>query len=612
MVRAARSAVVLVLGLLLVGCESISTEQRVSTKSCISLQQCLELLETIEVGKYGIGENEQAFAKSFTRFGEAALDELLQRLDIGGNRGKIVGYAIASFNPIDEKYLPQIVEGVKKDVSWLAGALGNIPTEKGAEAAVDAYLVSDSAPHNQEAHAVIKQGERAVPFIIQRMQCGERCSDIRPSLLVYIVEEMDDAAKVFVAKSIVERLNEPDISRANQANLIALFFKMGPQGLVVEKDLEDLAQISPKLSPLIDQAFVGIHSVHSGRVLAEWIKQNPYSSEILYEAVKLGSAAKDAGPAIMELLVSESLEIKVNAVRALGFIEYEPAEQVLIPLMEDEKNIQLSWVAVSALSRLGNTASIPALHKVAEEYWHPAVRKEAKLAIEAIQQRQLETTKEKKVGGAGAYPFSRFDVQSCEKVALKALPIDKSQKLYGFDNPALEALKYPSYVIGYKAGDEEEQKASEPDGVIEINRHNIVEVRTEVSRTPHVAVRAENGWLTGYYGGEWGGELTFVPDSGEPQKLQDGNVRDIFKFDGFFVAISGVAHLRINRGVVYRIQKDADDWKVDHWIALPGAPEDTWLAETGEVVIDTYSGGTIMLSEDGNLRMSPCDGYEEH
>lgn len=611
--RAAFRAGVVLSAIALVGCASTITKPSGQALRCETLAECLATLKTLKTDKYGISPDEQNFAKSFTRFGEPALVELLRRLDIDDNREKIVGYAIASFDPIDEKYLPQIVDGVKKDVSWLARALGNIPTEKAAEAAVDAYLVSNSAPHNQEAQAVKKQGVRAIPFILQSMQCGEICEDVRQDLLVYIIGEMDDTTKTHTAKEIVRRLSASDISRANQAHLIALFFNMGPQGLIVESDLEVLAQSEPKLAPQIEQAFVGIHSENSGKVFAEWIRQDP-NRLILRDVAELGPAAQDAGPAIIPLLSSEDPEIRVTAARSLGFLQYKAAEKDLVATLNDTSNIQLNWVAVDALGRIGCKSSVPFLKKVADEHWYPAVRDQARLAIAHINEGINYGSKFHKDNFAfDFFDYQNLDVKSCKKVKLSPASVDSSFKLtQNHDSAALESLTYSSYVIGYTAGDEQEQRAKDPDAVIVVNQNNMVEVREEVRKTPNVAVRTNHGWLTGYNGGEWGGELMYKPDSGDIQKLLDANVADLFKFGEGYVAITGLAHLSLNSGLIFRVFQEGDSWQIDPWIILPGAPRDSWRADTNEIVIDTYGGGTIIIGEGGSLRMAPCDEYEDN
>lgn len=589
-------------------CTASSTKHKLATEKCNTLSHCLTILESIEPSQYGLSIQEKAFAELFTRFGEPALKELLQRLDLGDNRSKIAGYAISRFGSIDEKYLPQIVEGVKNNIASLASALGNIPTAQAAKTTVDLFLTSQSAPNNQVANALKKQGKRAVPFILQRMQCGSYCEGIRPGLLVYSIGAMDAATRAYAAKAIIKRLHQSDISLANQANLLALFFNMDTPGLVAEKGLERLARKHPKLIPQIDKAYVGIRSKHSGRVFAEWIRQYPNNTLLLRDVAELGPTAKDAGPAVMALLRSPSSEVQVAAARALGFLQYKPASQALMNTFKNTLNAQLHWVAANSLGRLGQTSAIPFLQKIADEHWYIAVKQEAMRAIKHIQQGNAYSPHFHKSNFAfDFFKYQHPSIESCQQVTLKKIPPDPKNKLLrNRDLPALQALTYDSYIIGYTAADEEEQRAENPDGIVIINQNTAVEVREERKKTPNVAIRVKNGWLTGYDGGEWGGDLRFQAKSGDAQQLLNNNVENLFKFGTGYIALTGLSHLMMNEGMVYRVFNVDGQWRVTPWVTLPGAPIDSWRTETGEILIDTYSGGSILLAEDGKLRMAPC------
>ena len=581
--------------------------------NCESLTACLDYLDVIEIGKYGLSKEEQAFAESFTRFGEPALIELLQRLGIGGNRAKIVGYAISSFDPIDEKYLPQIVQGVESDVSWLARALGNIPTDKGAKAAVEAYLVSDSAPRNQEAHAVVKQGKRAVPFILNSMQCGEYCQDVRQGLLVHIVGEFDDSAKVFAATEIVDKLNNSSISRANKANLLGLFFNLGAVGVIAEKDLEELWQGEPKLRDTIDRAFVGMGSKHVGRIFRQAIEEQPENYELFRMVSKFGPLAQEAAPSILNAMRSSRGEHHIYAVLALGFLKYAPAEPQLVAAVDDLTSPRQNWVAVNALGRLGLRTSLQHLDRIAKEHWYPPVREEAALAAENIRKgAPHESPIYKNDRGFNFLAFKFVSYPNCEVTTVKPAVIDPSRKLHWRKNEEqLQSLSYDSVVIGYGAADEAQQKADDPDGIIRIDSGNMMEIREKVVKNPSVALKTPKGWLAGYDGGEWSGELMYLANDGQSTKLIDGNIQDLFSFKGFSVALSGMAHLSINTGSVYKVERSEDSWEANLWIDLPGAPDRSWLTEAGDIYIDTYRGGSILLSQDGSLKMAPCEKYED-
>jgi hypothetical protein len=71
--------------------------------------------------------------------------------------------------------------------------------------------------------------------------------------------------------------------------------------------------------------------------------------------------------------------------------------------------------------------------------------------------------------------------------------------------------------------------------------------------------------------------------------------------------VAGLAHLTMNNGVIYEVDEGRDGtWRSRAWRVLPGAPRSSWLVETGELLVNTVSGGSILISEDGSMRMAPC------
>ena len=59
--------------------------------------------------------------------------------------------------------------------------------------------------------------------------------------------------------------------------------------------------------------------------------------------------------------------------------------------------------------------------------------------------------------------------------------------------------------------------------------------------------------------------------------------------------------------MVHVLTRDASGvWSARPWRALPGAPEESWPVETGEVLINVSRGGTPSLHPDGSFRVAPC------
>ena len=42
------------------------------------------------------------------------------------------------------------------------------------------------------------------------------------------------------------------------------------------------------------------------------------------------------------------------------------------------------------------------------------------------------------------------------------------------------------------------------------------------------------------------------------------------------------------------------------WLMLPDAPDSSWLVKTGELLINTIGGGSILLAKNGMMRMAEC------
>lgn len=190
---------------------------------------------------------------------------------------------------------------------------------------------------------------------------------------------------------------------------------------------------------------------------------------------------------------------------------------------------------------------------------------------------------------------------------MKEVEEGKDTKLYkDYAEDKLKNLSYPSEVIGYGASDEEEQKAASPGGIIEVNDDNMVEHRTPITQVPEMALRTERGWLVGSDRGEWGGELAYIEDGQPPQIILKENVEDIYKLGDHYVTVSGLAHMVANQGEIYAITFSKAGWSATPWRALPGAPRSSWLVETGELLVNTDGGGSILISPNGAMRVAEC------
>lgn len=585
--------------------QSCASVNKSATLNCNTLDSCINDISKLEYSEYVISEDAITLAKKFHNFGEPALIKLLDLLESEDPMTlEVVGYALAEFTTIDPKHLPQIAIGVEKDIPRIMKVLGNISSDKAAKLALNTYIKRSSSPNSQEAHAVIQQGSRVLPYILSAANCNNDCKRKRMVPIINIIGDMDAPVQRMLAKQIIEILNIPSTSIKSKRSLIGLLFRMGEQGRIIEDQLNDLRTQSPILAPSIDYAFVGIKSKYSGRVFAEYLQTSPTITTLRNVSI-VGPAAYDAGLQLVVLLSHSDRDIRLGAARALGYIQYREAESLLIPLMTEKGDVRLNWVAAKSLGMIARKSSIEPLENVSKTHWYPAVRNAAKQASEII---KTENKHPKNKFSYSFFKYQYFGLKSCKKLSLTQVFEDPARKLYS-DSQAkdLEKLTYDANILSYGAADEDEQLEKDPEGIVNVDYYNMVEHSERVLRTPDIALKVKDGWFAGSDRGEWGGDLVFIPTEGKAIKILDFNVEDIYSFGSHLIALSGLAHMSMNNGMIHKIYRKGNEWHAEPWINLPGAPHTSWLVETGELLINTVDGGSVLLSTDGSLRMAPCE-----
>ena len=261
--------------LLLAGCGSTPRVSDLSTDadSCGSRDECLEVFECltldacIEMFSYisslpiasepGISNPEWAVAEQAAGFGAESADRLIPLLfDENTDISVLAAVAIRELERIDPKHLPSIIAALdsdKEEVSgWLAAALGRIDSPVAAEESVIRFLVSDYAPHNQEAYGVILQGANALEYIVEAALCAYGCSADTSTLLAYVLSEMDEEAQRQAAGLLMDRLEGGDaLSIENSINLIGLVGELGESAGLIENRLRNLPNQNAALEPAI-------------------------------------------------------------------------------------------------------------------------------------------------------------------------------------------------------------------------------------------------------------------------------------------------------------------------------------------------------------------------
>jgi HEAT repeat protein len=584
------------------------------TIQCDSLEYCLsklvEIAQPPDVKIYGMRQDISNFAAQFPKFKEEAISPLIELAQHKNeNVADIADYALSSYKNIDVKYLESILDILdsRKDAGWLGSILGRIDSEKAAEEAVKRYLVSESAPGNQEAFGVKLSGIRALPSIINAIKCEYGCNDDTYYLIGSVLREMEEE-KVKAAQSILIVARDKTLSNKIRNGALYSISYLGKSANIIENQLLETLKDSPQLEDSIYNTLIGIKSSHSAQFFVQQLAEGA-NEHILRELAELGSNGISAGYAVTTILDNEEDELHVFAARTLGYIGYKEAASKLVQLLEVCNDIQICLVLSESLGMLKANIALPVLEETSKKHWYPGVRKAALDAIEQIKSNKVNASSQHKNNiGYDYFDFQHMHVETCNQITLKNVLESPNRKLYPENaKEKLKELSYKSVILSYGANDEEQQKSENPDAIIEVNQDNIIEHRNEIEQIPQVALKVDDGWLLGSNRGEWGGELVHISNKGAQNTLLNENIEDIYKLGERYIATTGLAHLSMNNGTIFELYKNSEGvWFSKKWLTLPGAPMTSWFVETSELLINTYNGGSILLSESGAFRMATC------
>lgn len=580
-------------------------------KDCATLDDCLqELLQTAKEPKLPgapMRQETHTLAERIASFPGAAEALVPLLADPDPDIAERAGLALSAMPSIPPEYFDAIRAGLERGLGWLPAALGRIDSEKAAREAVDRYLASRSAPHNQEAAAVVRSGVRAIPRILERAACSPPCPPETHWLLGTVLEQIQPGRER-AAEGLMGIAEDPDAPPQTRRGVLGMIGALGRDGLALEPRLLALKAQAPELGAWMDGALVEIGSRRSGEILARRLRQEP-SAWMLRDIAETGEAARGAGSAVAEFLAGDPL-LRAPAALTLGYIGYEPAVPTLVAALDDPVDPRATWAAAKALGHLRADAALGGLSEAATAHWYPPTREAARSAVRQIRGEEAEENDERGTGFAMRFfGYEHLDegIPECEVPAERRHRESHATKLYAHRSPErMKRLAYPSQIVSYGADDEEAQRAA-GETVIRVHSGNLREHREIVEQTPGIALRVGGGWLAGSDRGEWGGELMFLPDAGAPQHILDANIEDIYQLGDAIVVTTGLAHLSMNQGVLYRATRDAQGaWQAEVWRILPGAPAASHLVKPDELLVRTRHTGTVVVDAEGRMRMARC------
>lgn len=122
-------------------------------------------------------------------------------------------------------------------------------------------------------------------------------------------------------------------------------------------------------------------------------------------------------------------------------------------------------------------------------------------------------------------------------------------------------------------------------------------VRGDKIKGDRSAIKVANGYLVGFYGGEWGGALYWFSKNGKRRKkISNHNIVQFLYKDNKVFAIEGLAHGRSSEGGILEIHYLDRDWRAKEYLKLPDAPDGFDLNDNNEFVIITSKSLLIIHS----------------
>ncbi len=591
-----------------------SPNGRADFEACSDLPACLIALQDAAKSHDGPGMGREGEAALRLLQFPKGVDALVRLLaDPDPKIAELAAYGLREAPSIDTRHLPQIRAGLDRGLSWLPLALARIDSDEAAKEAVDRYLVSKSAPENQEGFAVAQSGDRAIPFIVELARCRTTCANDTHYLLAAALSRMGPERQL-AAPALMSIVRDPKSPRLAVTGALEMIASLDTDGGAVENDLLHELDIAPQISQWIENALVGIKSSASGDIYARRLQAGADNS-ILNDIATTGKAAHDAGPALLDLLSRRqdpSSDLRPGIIRAIGFVGYKKGVPALVRALDDPIDARVAWTAAVSLGQLDARDAIVALDRTAEQHWYLPVRKAAAEAALKMRSGNGPARVEATDTLNNEYSFWSFenidgDVPDCSvhQERVRRIPVGQSLGSHASARK-LKQLTFDTEVLSYGASDAEEQRATGTN-VVEVGPDNIVEHRTPTKQVPGVALRVEGGWVAGSNRGEWGGELMFLGDDGVRYKVLDENIEGIHRLGQRVVITTGLAHLSMNQGAVYDLTRDASGkWRASIWRVLPSAPAKSFLVEPTALFVRSIGGGAVVIESDGRMRMARC------
>ncbi len=532
----------------------------------------------------GVSDEQQRLAKQIQGFGADAIPAMISRLNSPDQDvSAFAGYVLRDMAGLNETHLDALIAARKKGDGWIPPAIARVGTPRAI-----AFLIDDLKAHpeteTQLTWALVESGNKAAPGLAALFHSPEPLSQPLRSAINSVLTEMGPKAKGAIAP-LFAAAGDRQLNAENRVGAVIAIGSIGSAAAEMVPRLHELARAEPALfGHAVKAAIVGIGTADAVPIMIEQLKTWPREI-VLRDIAALRENGRSAGPVVATLLSDPDWDVRVAAARTLGYIDYQAGGTVLRGALADPNDWRLVYVAAESLGRLHDRSAVLDLKKVEAAHWSPVVRQSAHKAVDVILGRDAYTSR----WHPSNFPFEYFEYQNASFGPAdddgSGATAAKFENEPGVLTPEeREKIKCSFEIVGY----DEKGRNSHP-----------------VMAVPSCAFRVPGGYLVGIDRGEWGGQLMFRSEEGKCEVLLGKNTHGIHRLPFGIVALTGLAHMFMNSGVIYRVTLEAGHAPTAKpWKQLPGAPRRSGKLKDGSLYVSCH-GGDVIITPQGEIKAAP-------
>lgn len=566
-------------------------------RPCTTVEACIALIPEKDVPSYSNGEADEAVKAQLRAFGRDALEPLAKlSAHPNSNKRQLADTLIADIKDIrqsDFELVRQVIQNyVKLDGSggWAYRLLGRMGGDQAAEFLVS-ELVREGKGGNQIVFALAAIGQPAIPHLLNAIACKKNCNpesyggfnEVFENLYERDVADQQSALQLLaMAKN---NAIHPDMRKLALGWVGYITAESAP----VEAELIRMVKANLELSEHVLTSLKVLKSPYAADLLVAKLAQGDglYREWILRDIGHLGVIANHVGADVEYYLNAEDWDTRASAARTLGFIGYQKAAPRLQTMLLNEQDWLQVHAALQALHWLQHKPALEDIEHVATSHWYALVRDFAAVTAQRLRADQAPLDKD-----AQHYYSHRARNCSADQFAIMAEP--EQIKIYDREFKGLSQFSYKHPWCADASTSEAQDLAqfcTSPESTVK----------------PDVAAKVGDSWLTGTNRGEWGGEMMALYQDGSTELILNENIEDIYSYGSTAYATTGLAHLGMNNGVLYRATEIGKGFAVEPIYRLPGAPMSSWKINPQEILINTYSGPVIFNPATGLRAPDGCE-----